>query len=60
MEFRNPTTKREGAIDCEINHPDFGWIPFTCIPNDTGAVFDTTALYNEMLPYAVPYQTLEE
>lgn len=22
------------AINCEINHPDYGWIPFTASPND--------------------------
>lgn len=24
----------DGCIDCEINHPDYGWIPFTASPND--------------------------
>lgn len=22
------------VINCEINHPDYGWIPFTASPND--------------------------
>lgn len=23
-------------LDCEIEHPDFGWIPYTTAENDTG------------------------
>jgi hypothetical protein len=53
MEYRNPTIKQEGAIECEVNHPEFGWIPFTCVPDDTGAKFDTKELYDKMLPFAV-------
>lgn len=34
MEYRNATYNRHGTIDCEINHPHFGWIPFTASPND--------------------------
>lgn len=29
----------------EINHPDFGWIPFTLDPNDKGTYVDTPGLY---------------
>ena len=34
MEIRNPTYNAFGTIDCEINHPKFGWIPFTASPDD--------------------------
>jgi hypothetical protein len=34
MQFRNPAFNQFGTIDCEINHPQFGWIPFTADPND--------------------------
>ena len=55
MQFRNPVFAADGNIDCEINHPTYGWIPFTCNPNDTGAQFDTAALFSEMAPGAAPY-----
>lgn len=29
MEIRNTKVISEDVIDCEINHPKFGWIPFT-------------------------------
>lgn len=34
MEYRNPKYVHDGRIDCEINHPDFGWIAFTADAND--------------------------
>lgn len=34
MNFRNPKHNNNGSIDCEIEHPDYGWIPFTADPND--------------------------
>jgi hypothetical protein len=34
MEFRNPTFTSQGTIDCEINHPTHGWIPFTASNED--------------------------
>lgn len=33
-EFRNAVFNAFGTIDCEINHPRFGWIPFTASPDD--------------------------
>lgn len=29
MEIRNPAYIADGRIDCEINHPVYGWIPHT-------------------------------
>jgi len=45
MEYRNPKKTAGVAIDCEINHPVYGWIPFTADPADTGAAFDVASLY---------------
>ena len=30
-EIKNPRWISESSIDVEWNHPDFGWIPFTCV-----------------------------
>lgn len=48
MNYRNAKHIANGLIDCEIEHPVYGWIPFTCDRNDTGAAFDVAALYTEM------------
>jgi len=34
MNYRNPIYNHLGTIDCEIDHPDHGWIPFTASPGD--------------------------
>jgi hypothetical protein len=34
MNWRNPSLTADGRIDCEINHPVYGWIPFTASPSD--------------------------
>ena len=34
MEFRNAVYNRHGTIDCDVNHPKFGWIAFTASPDD--------------------------
>lgn len=34
MDYRNEHYNEDGRIDCEINHPEFGWIPFTADPSD--------------------------
>ena len=48
MNYRNAQRLANGWIDCEIEHEAFGWIPFTCDPNDTGAQFDVSALHAQM------------
>ena len=55
MNYRNPIFIENGWIDCEIEHPEHGWIPFTCDPEDKGARIDTAALFAEMQPHAAPY-----
>lgn len=62
MNYRNAQRISGGRIDCEIEHPTYGWIPFTCDPSDIGAQFDVVALHAEMasdpstLPYVPPTQ----
>jgi hypothetical protein len=34
MNFRNATYNAFGTIDCEIEHSQYGWLPFTADPND--------------------------
>lgn len=33
-QIRNPKYTKQGLIDCEILHPELGWIPFTANPSD--------------------------
>lgn len=62
MNYRNAKHIDNNRIDCEIEHPVYGWIPFTCDPTDTGAAFDVVALYDAMAadsataPYVPPTQ----
>lgn len=48
MEYRKAKRVSGNRIDCEINHPEHGWIPFTCDPKDTGARIDVVSLYAAM------------
>lgn len=34
MNYRNPRWNAGGTIDCEIDHPELGWVPFTANPAD--------------------------
>ena len=60
MNYRNAQRLKNGAVDCEIDHPSLGWIPFTCAPTDAGASFDVAALYAALdadpktAPYVAP------
>ena len=55
MDYRNANYNERGGIDCEINHPAYGWIPFTASPKDTGAAFDVAELFARMEGEAEPY-----
>jgi hypothetical protein len=35
VDYKNPIFTKSGAIDCDINHPAHGWIPFTASPDDS-------------------------
>jgi len=53
MEYRNPIFTASGAIDCEINHPAYGWIPFTADPNDVEPI--GAEVFNAAKDSAAPY-----
>lgn len=36
-------------IECEINHPTYGWIPFGLSPNDRNSDIDTAELYDRII-----------
>ena len=60
-EFRNAKYINETCIDCEINHPVYGWIPFTAIPSYKGEDVDMEKLYDALVksnpePYVPPTQ----
>lgn len=35
MQARNPHYNASGTVDMELDHPAYGWIPFTASPDDT-------------------------
>lgn len=45
METRNAQYNKFGGIDCEINHPVFGWIPSTLSEDDA----ETAGLFAQVL-----------
>lgn len=50
MNYRNAKFCSDGiCINCEIEHPKYGWIPFTCNPVDQDCEFDTSALHQRMI-----------
>ena len=53
MEIRNPVYNAFSTIDCEVNHPQFGWIPFTASPDDRPDIYDA-ALAMGPAPYVPP------
>lgn len=58
MSFRNPKHNHFGGIDMEVDHPQFGWIPFTAHPDDTEA--RGRDLYEAALPSAAPADPVPE
>ena len=48
MNYRNSKLLENGWIDCEIEHPVHGWIPFTCDPEDSGSNIDVSELHAKM------------
>ena len=53
MQFRNPTFTASGAIDCEIKHPTYGWIPFTA--SETDVEEHGRAIFASAKESAAPY-----
>lgn len=62
MDARNAQYNQFQTIDCEIDHPHLGWIPFTADPNDVEPlgrqVFQ--ALKDTAAPYVPPPPPSEE
>ena len=63
MNYRNAKYINDiGWIDCEIDHPDYGWIPYTLNPADTDMTIDNNALLaamaanNDVVAYVPPSQ----
>lgn len=56
MAYRNPIFNAVGTVDCEFEHPVYGWIPTTASPND----LPTAELYKQIIaaggikPYVAP------
>ena len=53
MEFKNPVFNAFGGINCEVNHPEFGWIPFTA--NEDDCEEHGREIFRLALPSAAPY-----
>lgn len=53
MEYRNAQYNAEGTIEMEVNHPRFGWVPFTASPDD--AEKHSRDLFEEAQANAAPY-----
>ncbi|QPC87145.1 DUF4376 domain-containing protein [Mesorhizobium sp. NBSH29] len=34
VEYRNATHSRDGMVDCEVNHPEYGWLPYSASAAD--------------------------
>ena len=47
-EFKNAKYINETCIDCEINHPQHGWIPFTVVPDDYGSDVNVPVSYTHL------------
>lgn len=57
MEIRNATDAGSGVILCEINHPKFGWIPFSARADDvekTGREIYALAVAGDVAPMPEP------
>ena len=37
MEFKNARTNKDGSFNCDVNHPTYGWMPFTASEHDSSA-----------------------
>jgi hypothetical protein len=48
-------------MDVEINHPQYGWIPYTLDPDDTDTTIDNNAVMSligtDFAPYVAPTQS---
>lgn len=59
IEYRGPIYNGAGGIDCEINHDDLGWIPYSAHPDDTDnsfgiRVWEAVSQAEDIAPYVPP------
>jgi len=59
MRYKNPRYTVHGDIDIELDHPEFGWIPFTASPHDPESE-GGRALFHEIVAkepgHVAPYE----
>lgn len=60
MNFRNEKFNQNNTIDCEVNHPVYGWIPTTLSPDDAETFDLYEKLKSKAAPYVEPVKTKEE
>ena len=63
MNYRNARHTEFGTIECEIDHPEFGWIPFHATPDDVeelGREVYAQAIQGEVAPYEPPPPPTDE
>tara|TARA_Y100000593_G_scaffold91391_2_gene180036 strand:+ start:826 stop:1011 length:186 start_codon:yes stop_codon:yes gene_type:complete len=58
IKYKNPAYNANGTIDVDINHPDFGWIPFTASPDDVEP--HGRQMFEDLKSEAVEYVPPEE
>ena len=52
--IRNPSFNSAGGVDCEVKHPDLGWVPYTVNSIDQSAL--ASIIYPSLLSMGpVPY-----
>lgn len=58
MEYRNPVFTAWGTIECEVNHPRYGWTPFHATPDDGEEhgreIFKRVMAAGKIAPYVAP------
>ena len=60
-QYRNAKALNADAtrMDVEINHPSFGWIPYTLDPSDTDMTIDNSELLSLIGSDFVPFSQIE-
>ena len=51
IEFRNAVEIEDNLIDCEVNHPEYGWLPTTLSVTDDfdNGIFSIPELYSHIV-----------
>lgn len=63
MNIRNAKRNAVGSVDCEIEHPTYGWIPFTAVagdPNSDEVLAEITRQGMVVAPYTAKVKTPAE